>query len=198
VALSPLATVADLEARGVAIDDSEADAVATYLDVASAIVRDAAGSPISQTTSTVTLEGRPGPWLHLPGQPVQSVSAVSLDGQEVDDWRLSSGALFRAAGWVRATCEPSAVEVAYVHGLPTVPADVVDMVCRLVGQALVSLRESPEAALANRPKIQERIGDYSVTYGYSPGFSDMELPKYLRARLAARFGNGAGVVVKSR
>lgn len=197
MALSPLASTADLEARGVTVDASEADAVAALLDVASTVVRDAAGSPISQTTSTIVLEGTPTQRLHLPGQPVQSVASVAIDGQEVEDWRLASGALFRAAGWGSTLC-PSSVEVTYTHGLAEVPADIVDIVCRLVGQALVSFRESPEAALSARPVIQERIGDYSVTYSYSPDFSPMELPKYLRARLAARFGNAAGTVVKSR
>lgn len=197
MALTPLATVADLEARGVTVDASEADAVATFLDVASTVVRDAAGSPISQTTSTVVLEGGPAQRLRLPGQPVQSVASVAVDGLPVDDWKLTSGALFRAAGWGPAY-DPCDVEVTYTHGLATVPADVVDIVCRLVGQELMSFRESPETALSARPVIQERIGDYSVTYSQTPDFSPMELPKYLRARLAARFGSGAGVVVKSR
>ncbi|WP_229913637.1 hypothetical protein [Streptomyces capitiformicae] len=40
----------------------------------------------------------------------------------------------------------------------------------------------------------ERIGDYSVTYGDSGLITTMELPDYLRERLAARFGGGAALV----
>lgn len=193
MALDPLATVADLEARGVTVDDSEADAVATYLDVASAIVRDAAGSPISRTTSTVTLEGEPVQRLHLPGPPIQSVSAVSVDGVEVTDWRLVSDALVRAAGWARDRT-PSLVEVSYTHGLSMVPADVVDLVCRLAGQALAALRSGDAMG---RAVSQERIGDYTVTYADTET-GTMTLTAFQRQRLAARFGAGAGTVVRAR
>jgi hypothetical protein len=189
MALNPLATITDLTARGVTVASSEQTAVATYLDVASAIVRDAAGSPISATTSTVTLEGRGGR-LHLPGQPVTAVSAVSVDGVAVTDYALRSGALARSCGFP----EGAAVVVTYTHGLATVPADIVDLVCRLVGQALVRFRESPESAISSKPVVQERIGDYAVSYASEFTYSDMELPKYLRRRLAARFGSGNGLV----
>ncbi|MCX4572284.1 hypothetical protein OHB41_03605 [Streptomyces sp. NBC_01571] len=124
------------------------------------------------------------------------MSEVLLDGRLVTDWKLVSGALYRTAGW-RLTSVPSLVDVTYVHGLAAVPVDIVDLVCRMAAQALVKFRESPDA-IASKPVIQERIGDYSVTYAYELAYSDMELPKYLRARLAARFGAGGGQVVKSR
>ncbi|MEU0245175.1 hypothetical protein ABZ192_12720 [Streptomyces sp. NPDC006235] len=188
--LDPLATIADLTARGVTVEPAETTAVNTYLSVASAHVRAAARSPISQTTGTVELEGRGGRLL-LPGQPVTAVSAVAVDGVAVSDYKLRSGALTRPCGFPVG----SEVDVTYTHGLPEVPADIVDLVCRMAGQALVKFRESPETALADKPKIQERIGDYSVTYGYSVTYSDMELPRYLRDSLAARFGGGAALVV---
>lgn len=193
MALAPLATVADLAARGVPVTADETSIVGIYLETASAIVRDAAASPISATTSTITLEGG-GARMRLPGQPVTAVSAVSVDGVAVTDYRLVSGALTRPCGFR----EGSAVEVTYTHGLPTVPADIVDLVCRMAAQALVKFRESPTESLASKPVVQERIGDYSVTYAYELTYSDMELPKYLRARLAARFGAGGGLVVRSR
>lgn len=192
MALAALATVADLEARGVTVAASETAIVNVFLDTASAIVRDAAGSPVSETTSTVTLPGSRGSSLVLPGPPVRSVSSVSLDGTAVTDWKLRSGALVRAAGW-QSGSDPSDVTVTYVHGLPAVPVDIVDLVCRMAGQALVKYRENPDA-VGSKPVVQERIGDYSVTYAYGPSYSDMELPKYLRARLARRFGNGAGTL----
>jgi hypothetical protein len=190
MALAPLATVADLEARGVTITPDEAPTVNVFLDVASALVRDAAGSPISETTSTVALEGVPDPRLFLPGPPIRSVSAVLVDGQAVTGWKLASGALFGAAGWSSGP-DPSEVTVTYVHGLPTVPADIVDLVCRLVGQELVSFRSGEGAT--SRAVQSERIGDYQVTYADTES-GTMSLTSFQRARLAARFGGGVGTV----
>jgi hypothetical protein len=188
MALAPLATIADLEARGVTVSPAEVDAVTIYLDVASTLVRDAAGSPISETTSTVTLEGR-GSRLRLPGGPVTAVSAVSVDGVAVSDYKLLSGALTRSCGFDDGT----EVEVTYTHGLPAVPSDIVDLVCRLAGQELVALRSGETAS---RAISAERIGDYSVTYADTET-GTMVLSGFQRNRLAARFGSGAGVVVRS-
>lgn len=199
MALAPLAAAADLETRGVTIDPSEEAAVDVFLSVASTTVRDAAASPISETTSTVTLEGGPETRLHLPGLPVTAVSAVLIDGTAVTDWTLRSSALVREAGW-QAGCSSSEVTVTYTHGLPVVPADIVDLVCRLAAKSLVSLRSAPDGTgMADRTMVSERVGDYSAVYTYAtPLYSDAELPDYLRARLAARFGGAAGVVVRFR
>ncbi|MFI6105840.1 hypothetical protein [Streptomyces sp. NPDC051310] len=194
MALDPLATVADLTARGVTVESGETDIAEVYLDVASAAVREAAGCPISQTTSTVTLDGEPGQRLRLPGPPVTAVSAVLIDGQAVTDYRLRSSVLWLASGW-SPTCEPSEVTVTYTHGLPTVPADIVDLVCRIAAAALVAYRsEDGGTGLAARDVRSERIGDYAVTFGDHGRITEMELPDYLRARLRARFGGGVAVV----
>ncbi|MFE7947411.1 hypothetical protein [Streptomyces sp. NPDC057426] len=192
MALDPLATVADLETRGMVVDPSETDLVAGYLDVASTAVREAAGTPISETTSTVTLEGEPGQWLTLPGQPVTAVSAVLLDDEEVTDWRLVSGRLWRACGWAPG-CGPSEVDVTQTHGLAVVPADIVDLVCRMVSAAVSAFRalQEGEALGADKSVTSERIGDYAVTYGSDGRVSEMDLPQYWRERLEARFGGGA-------
>jgi hypothetical protein len=203
MALDPLATIADLTARGVTVESAETVAVTTYFDVASALVREAAGSTITQATSTITLEGDHDTRLRLPGQLVQSVSDVSIDGNPVTDWKLASGALWRELGWRamnwtsygwRSTDQPSEVSVTYTHGLPAVPADIVDLVCRLVGQALVALRGGDPFA---RVVDLERIGDYQAKYGnLETGM--LALSDFQRNRLAARFGAGPSTVVKSR
>lgn len=194
MALAPLATVADLTARGLTIDPSETAIVNVYLDVASTAVRTAAGVPISQTTSTVTLEGEASHWLSLPGPPVTAVASVELDGVPVTDFKLRSSRLWRACGW-SDPCEPSEVEVTQTHGLPTVPADIVDLVCRIAAAALVAFRSQPDGeGLAAKDVRSERIGDYAVTYGDGGRITEMELPDYLRAQLRARFGGGVAVV----
>lgn len=198
MALDPLATVADLEARGLTIEPAETAVVETFLAEASAAVREAAGVPISQTTSTVALEGPDNSqWLTLPGPPIQSVSAVAIDGESVTDWKLRSHQLWRAAGWQTGS-EPSEVTVTQLHGLPEVPADLVGLVCRIAAAVLVRYRAQPDGeGLAARDVRAERIGDYSVTYGDSGRITEIELPDYLREQLAARFGGGV-TVVRSR
>lgn len=185
MALAPLATIADLTARGVTVAAGETAAVNVYLDVASTLLRDAADSPISQTTSTVNLEGTGGR-LHLPGKPVTAVSAVLADGVALSDYKLLNGALARPCGF----SEGVEYTVTYTHGLATVPSDIVDLVCRLVGQELLALRAGETGSRAVK---SERIGDYSVTYADTETGS-MALSDFQRNRLAARFGNGAGVV----
>ncbi|MFD4527851.1 hypothetical protein ACFWP7_28755 [Streptomyces sp. NPDC058470] len=190
MALDPLATQADLEARGLTVDPSETEFVGVSLDVASTAVREAAGSPISETTSTITLEGEPGQWLTLPGLPVSAVATVELDGVAITDWRLRSQRLWRAVGWTG--CDgPSEVEVTQTHGLATVPSDIVDLVCRMVAGALKAQRsEEDGTGLATEVITSERIGDYAVTYGGDGRVSEMDLPQYWRERLEARFGGG--------
>jgi hypothetical protein len=188
MALAPLATIADLETRGVTVDPSEVDAVNVHFGVASTLVRDAAGSPISAVTSTVTLEGR-GSRLQLPGGPATAVSDVSVDGLAVTDYKLLSGALVRSCGFP----DGSEVTVTYTHGFATVPADIVDLVCRLVGQELTAMRSGE---VTSRGITSERIGDYSVTYSDAET-GTMCLSEYQRNRLAARFGNGGSITVRS-
>lgn len=184
--LDPLATIADLAARGVTVEPSETGAVETYLAVASALIREAAGSPISQTTGTVVLEAT-GTRLRLPGQPVTAVSGVTVDGVAVSDYKLRAGAVTRSCGFP----EGAEVEVTYTHGLPTVPADIVDLACRLAGQELLALRSG---AGPSRPLKTERIGDYAVGFDTAVDSGTMMLTDFQRNRLAARFGSGAGVV----
>lgn len=192
MALTPLAGIEDLSKRGLAVEPQETAITEVYLDVASTAVREAAGTPISTTTSTVTVEGEAGQWLRLPGAPVSSVATVKLDGVTVTDWRLRSGMLWRAAGWTG--CDgPSEVEVTYTHGLPSVPADIIDLVCRMAAAALVSYRaqEDGSGLAAGKTVTSERLGDWAVTYATDGRITEMELSTSWTERLAARFGGGA-------
>lgn len=189
--LEPLATLADLQARNI---DAAEPLASTMLAAASAEVREAAGSPISRTTSTVALTG----WWHeqylrLPGPPIVSVDTVAIDGVEVNDWRLDGDRLWRAAGWGR-DYGPSTVTVTYTHGYTEVPADIVDLVCSLAGAGIAA---AAEGYASRAGVVTERIDDYSVTYaqGAEAVATAMDLPERTRARLRARFGGSAGVVV---
>lgn len=190
--LASLATVADLTGRGIDINPVGVD-VTALLSAASATVRDAAGVPISRATFTTTIPGVPGQWLRLPGQPVVSVATVEIDGAAVTDYKLVGGDLWRECGWQPA-CEPSNVEVTLTGGLVTVPADIVDLVCSLVGAGVAAALEGYESKTG---KTYESVDDYRVGYvqGGESTAGVMELPEATRCRLKARFGGGAGVVM---
>ncbi len=199
MALADLAAVADLTVRGITVTSpGEDDLVATLLEVASTMVREAAGVPILEATSTVTLTG----WLHetwvdLPGKPIQSVASVSIDGTAITDWRLAEHRLWRACGW-STDAGPADVEVTMTHGLPTVPADIVDLVCAMVAAGLKAAREADDGTglAARDPSIQAvKIDDYSETYATGADASvtsptAMSLPERTRDALRTRFGGG--------
>lgn len=188
MALPDLASGSDLSARGVT-----PTAVHTVmLAVASSVVRAAAGGPIAETDSTVTLSGWGDRSLELPGRPVTAVDTVTVDGVAVTDWKLTDvGNLWRRCGW-GCESDPAEVEVTMTHGLPTVPAYVVQLVCDLT---IVGAAAAPDGAHDPRV-IAERIDDYAVTFaaGAEAVASVMELPKMTRRWLRAQFGGGAGVV----
>ena len=192
--MGSLATVEDMADLGVTVDPDEEPIVEQYLAVASASVRDAAGCPISQGTSTVWLAGQRDARLPLPGPPVTAVDTVRLDDAEVGGWRLSRprASLYRAAGWGG---EASEVEVTYTHGLPEVPADIVALVCRIAATTLMSYRsDETGGGLTTRRVTQLRIGDYSASFANDGTMTEVELPETTRSRLRARFGGGAAVV----
>lgn len=180
-----LANIADMTARGITVEQSEEAVVSTYLATASSVIRHAVGSNISQVTVTVILPGTCSTRIKLPGAPVTAVHAVTLDEVPIMDYRLSSGYLERSAGW-----GGDQVSVTYTYGLPTVPADIVDLTCRMAAQALTAYRNGDPAT---RRIDSERIGDYSVTYSDAET-GTLSLSADQGNRLAARFGNGASAV----
>jgi hypothetical protein len=189
VALAPLATVTDLDNRGIDITDTAL--VQSLLASASAAVRDAAGVAISEVTATITLPTPVGRRLHLPS-PVRTITAVLLDGGAITDWKLRGDSLWRSS-WQHQGDIPGEVTVTFTFGLPDVPEDIVDLVCNIVGAGVAHAAEGYEAKTG---KTQERIDDYSV--GYTQGdeavVSPMELPDRTRRMLARRFGGGAAMV----
>jgi len=192
-----LATVADLTARGIAVSDEPRAEL--FLAVASSAVQDAAGVPIGSQTSTVTLyPSADSAYLRLPGGPVTAVSSVKLGGQALTqglDYVLWDGALYRPCGWRSCTALPDPVEATYTHGLPTVPADIVDLVCRMAATAINAASQSEDGSgLAIDGVVQESLGDYAVTYRSDTGLTEMELSDSMRNRLRARFGGSAGMV----
>lgn len=189
MALPDLAELPDLSARGVDVPDG--DVAATMLAVASALVRQAAGSPILEQEATVVFHAiDSGPWLDLPVACVTAVESVELDGDAITDHKFANGRLWRRSGW--ASGEPLEVEVALTCGLPVVPADIVQLVCDL---AILGIDTATAGALDARV-VAEKIDDYSVTFSKDAAAvsSAMTIPKATRLSLRSRFGGGVGSV----
>lgn len=184
MALTPLATTADLSARGV--DSGERDLA---LAVASAAVRDAAGVAISSETSTVTVVASESRVLALPG-PVTAVSAVTVDGSAVSDYAVLPNGLWRTCGW---GTYPTLVTVTFTHGYATVPADIVDLTCQL---AIAWLTHTSGGGGSTAGLTDVAIDDARESYTDEAAgqVSPVFIPQVTRDWLAARFGGGATVV----
>lgn len=200
MALAPLISTSDLAERGITTGESE---VGVFIDVASTAVRQAAGSSISEQTSTVALAGFDGGnWLNLPGRPVTSVDSVTLDGEEITDFKLAEGRLWRHRGWgSHRRGEPSTIEVTYTHGLPTVPEHIVDLVCSMVAAGLSAARADEDGlglAVDNGRVQSVSIDGFTESYATSAdavsAVTQMTLPPATRLWLAQQFGGGADVV----
>ena len=120
------------------------------LELASGYVQAYTGqSFVYSATTTVVLRPR-GRIVLLPELPVLSVSAVSVDGAEVEDWVLEPDGIIRFV-----TSPANLVTVSYSHGWQTVPADVVAVVAQMA------------AGMVNAPSDNVRsqaIDTFSVSY----------------------------------
>lgn len=192
--LEPLATEADLMARG--IDTDNPAATQALLAAASAAVRAGAGCAITRQTSTVTLSTEPSRRIELPARPVHAVTAVALDGRDLTvgvDCHLRGSSLWREQLWQSPAAIPSELVVTFEHGFDEVPADVVDLVCSLVGAGIAATDEGYASSVG---KQYESIDDYRVGYavGADAVASVMELPDRTRRALRRRFGMTSVVV----
>lgn len=189
--MDPLATTGDLAIRN--IDTSNLPLADDMLRVASSAIRDAAGSPISQTTSIIRYDGWVGEkYLNLLGQPVTAVSAVTIDAVAVTDWRLKAdGRLWRCLGW-GTDSGPADVRVTQTHGLTVVPDNIVQLVCQLASAGI-------SAALEGYPSHvgieSEQTPEYSVAYAKgAEAINAVEIPERTRTWLSSMFGGSAAIV----
>lgn len=187
--MDPLATVFDLQARQIEIAGG-AD-VGQLLDAASSAIRDAAGSAISRSQTTVRLLGTREQWLAVPLQPAHAVTDVTVGGASVE-FLFTGDRLWRADGW-QSTAAPQMVEMTIDAGYDPVPADVVDLCCSLVAAQLAATDDGydPKRNLASL-----RIDDYSEGYfkGEDEIVNPLELPTRTREWLRGRFGGSAHVI----
>lgn len=190
MALDPLATTADLLQRpgisgGAALDNA--------LDIASTLIRDAAGSAISETTATVVVIGTRANMLELPG-PVTEVTSVTIDATTVaaSDYVALPNGLWRHCGW---SCgyTPQRVTVDYTFGLSVVPADIVDFTCTL---AKAWLDHQAEGGGSTAGLSSVRLDDAAEAYTAEAAgqLSPVFIPDATRQWLGRRFGSSVAVV----
>lgn len=199
--MDPLATALDLEVKGVDTS-TNVPLVDAMLAAASSIIREAAGSTISEATSTVSVLAPEGRWLTLPG-PVTAVTSVLMDGVAFSDWKFVGGMLWHPWGWSFGTytyqrpfrhdvCVPVEVTVTYTHGYVAVPADIVNLCADLAKLGIEAA--SQEVRPASLVSTTESIDDRSETFQYAADARTlMELPVETQEWLAQRFGGGVYV-----
>lgn len=189
--LSPLATTTDLTLRNIILPGNM-DAT-TALASATDAVREAAGCPISQTTSTVTLVVTEQDWLDLPAGPVSAVASIMCGVTALTFTKVGDSVRIDPQSWPTGTELPVEVVVTYTHGLPIVPADVVDLVCQIV--AIAAGQDGDPGAGGKLTGV--RLGSYSETYSIPAGTespSPYALPETVKNSLRARFGTASAVV----
>lgn len=165
--MAALATTDDVALRiGRTFTSDEEDRVQALLDDASAAVRAYTGQTFTLVEDDeVRLRARNG-GVRLPQRPVVDVTAVAdVDGNTVIfDWDASDTVyLAGLSEAVRFDIEPFRtrtpfVDVTYSHGYESVPADIVAVVCQIVGRAF----GRPADATA---VTQESIAGYSYSIG---------------------------------
>lgn len=190
--LPDLATVEDLTARG--IDTTNEELAQTLLDSVSDAVRDAAGSPIAKTTSTITLLTEPSRRIELPVRPVHAVTSVKLDGILLADCFLRGTSLWRETPWQERGEIPHELTVTVEHGYDPVPEDVVNLICMFVAAGLASAEGGFEG---HRGVQSVRLDDFSETYfgGVAELVDPTEIPDRTKAALRKRFGASGSVVM---
>lgn len=188
----PLASLEDLDRFGIDYDGRDRQAL-SMLDSVSDAVRDAAGTPISATTATITIPGPTGRKLRLPG-PVRSVTTVAIDGAPVTDWTRYGSELWRTTDWTPAGHTPVPVTVTFTSGYDPVPADIVRLVCSMVAAGLA--QDTQGGPGSHRGLAYERVDDAQV--GYLQGTNEivdaLELPAATRQYLHNRFSGSAGLI----
>lgn len=142
-----LATIDNLEARGVDISDE--DRVTALLEDASAAVVGYTGQTFTRGERTKHVWPTYG-YFELRGRNVTGVSAVDDNGNAVT---LSQVGLYR---WYAATCRH--LVVTYTEGWDEVPADIVAVVCSMAARAV-----SVESAQVGHS--QDTAGPFSFTIG---------------------------------
>jgi hypothetical protein len=155
MAVTPLATAADLAARIGPLSESQAARAAAFLADASALVQAYTG-PLGVVDDDEVIVVPSNGTVFLPGRPVTAVTTVAqLDGTTVPaaDWVWNGlDEVDVDIGWVTPT-----MRVVYSHGTAT-PDGVIAVVCAMAARVLTAPSTSEGLSA-------ETIGQYSYQSG---------------------------------
>lgn len=147
MALTPLATKADLALYMQTAEGALPAGADLALSIASDLVREAARNDFQRATSTVILYPDEGGWVTLPGRPVVSVASVQADGEALSDIQRRRDKVYVGRRTKEAT-------VTYTHGYAIVPG-----IARAVTLAAAS------RILTNPSDLrQQTVGGLNVTF----------------------------------
>lgn len=174
------------------LDEAQQASLTMLVEIGTAVVQAEVGQRlVAVTDDAITLLGTTDAWLDLPQRPVTAVSAVTLDGDTVEEgtgtgqYRRFGARLWRSCGWAPSSLEPSTVTVAYSHGYASDAQEL--QLAR--GAVLAVVRDwaaNPGAATSLR------IDDYAETY--SALAARLETTTHLRAALRRQYGRRGGLV----
>ncbi len=138
-----------------ALTESEPAFTDGQLDVAVAIVRTYCRWHIAPTvTETITLDGRGGQLLTLPSMHVAAVTAVTVDGVDIDDFDWSTNGTVERCGWWPS--KRRSIEIDVQHGHAACPDDVAGVVASIAAK----LPLSTGGADIEVGVVEESIGSY--------------------------------------
>lgn len=135
------------------------------IELAVGLVEGEARQPLSESTSTLTVDGSGTSVLVLPRRPVSDVSEVTIGETTVEGYTWSAaGLLHRTSGvWPYGLAN---IDVTVTAGFATVPRDLWQVVLSSAKRGWTI----PEGIR------QESLGDHSITYdGNTVNLSQMEL-----------------------
>ena len=200
----PFATVADLTDRGVTVTN-EAMANA-FLQDASDYLRGEIGwqvYPAAQVTIKYlngqhTCQAYEMEHVHLSGQPIRSVTSVSMVGQAVDPayYELVNDVLIvGAAYWyyvqnVGPHWLPVPIVITYEVGYDIPPAELTSWTCVLAAQSLARVQQG--VSLGGTPAALA-VDDFRVQFSAQQQAGDRPIPERVLTRLRQQFGQGVFV-----
>lgn len=194
------AAPSDLETRlGEPFDTSLIDQVQQLLEDASAHLRSIIGQDVfPPATVSFDMWAMPGDRdVPLPLAPVVSITSVTINATVVQA-SLIDGRLLLAQPVVPPItalfCDPVAVSIVAVVGVPTVPVELVSWCCVLASQALTAITEL--GALGSGEVTSLAIDDYRKGYGVGNGV--FSVPDKVADRLRSRYGGGSYVIAPAR
>jgi hypothetical protein len=160
-----LETVGRLKAAmGIPDGDASQDArLAAYILAAGEMIEAYCCRQLERKERLLELPEFDGRRALLKAYPVACVAAVELDGAAVGGWRLDKSAgilaLPRRCSGALAVTYTGGYVLPCKSGAPKLP-ETLRLACGLLAQALACLEDN-----GGQGATQERIGDYSITYG---------------------------------